>query len=388
MEIIITEEQAKRLAGQSIGKCDVLDKVNDNVLSNSPFLPSDSIIDFKKNVIRNRYYQILSALSKYEDLQSIKSLDTAKTALSQLTNNAKKIEEPLQEQLETVCKTVMSEIFNQGEENVNFTPTLVGKVQPANGFRVEPQDGEEIEYQDMSEVGEIGREIEKRRIINAIIEGGAHEIFANCDSWISMVHRLNNELPILYTKILLLRDLVLFLDDSKIDSKNVESTGIAEVIFNGEGNKPDIDVQAILFPYLLEQSIKGFLELFASNGLPDDKNQAMYVLAQTECLNSERWYQRFGVPMWQLLFDGLTLDTNNVPHYIMNLSMQPSSELEGTLQEIFAHTKAGMVAAKELFDKAVHDSDYSAFEDSIIKRNHDYECAEELSIEDIDRLSI
>lgn len=368
MKIYLSEEQVERLS-KPFTINPSLFKNEKDLLSNSKFLPSNSIFDVKTKILKNRFNELKSAIKGFSSFKGFTNVEGIKNELNALTTKCAKIEEKHKKALQDLVIDVVNDLFKIPEGTVLLNAELLPLIKPSRKIRIRPEYGEHFEYETISAIEDISKEIEKRILVNSLIEGGAFELFSKSDELISKLHRIEPELPILYQKILYLHEILLFLEDIEYTEDNFDVNGFVEVIFGNDVNKTQINSYGKLFPFLFIETVKGLLQLFASHGLPDDKKIAMFVLKQTEFLNAESWYKRYGVNLWKLLFANNKIDTELIPHYMMNFSMLGYDDMLERLPEIFSGARIGEDFRKELIDNAKRSFDYDKFEDEIILRN-------------------
>jgi hypothetical protein len=56
---------------------------------------------------------------------------------------------------------------------------------------------------------------------------------------------------------------------------------------------------------MLCESIRGFIELFSSHGLPEKKTSAEYVMKKCACVEAEYWNMVLGPEMWNMFVSSL-----------------------------------------------------------------------------------
>jgi hypothetical protein len=74
-----------------------------------------------------------------------------------------------------------------------------------------------------------------------------------------------------------------------------------EKISFAEDGTPIITVEAVNFPTLLHEVIKGVVELIATLALPDDKPMVNYIYDMADYAMAEMWYLRLGPVFWERL---------------------------------------------------------------------------------------
>ena len=81
------------------------------------------------------------------------------------------------------------------------------------------------------------------------------------------------------------------------------------------------NVNAIIFPILLTESIRGMLELSASFGLPDGSDLSIKVMKIADSLEYEPWDMRLGPSFFTTIFSKINeLDTKDLPFIFKGFS--------------------------------------------------------------------
>ena len=116
------------------------------------------------------------------------------------------------------------------------------------------------------------------------------------------------------------------------------------------------------------------MELFASHGLPEKRDMALYVVKKSDFLMAEPWDMRLGPILWQYLLDSFDseLDTKMIPNIINIIVKLPCEEFFKLMREIFGKTKKSKKVMKLISDKVKHDIELSDFNDDLDKKREYY----------------
>jgi hypothetical protein len=125
----------------------------------------------------------------------------------------------------------------------------------------------------------------------------------------------------------------------------------------------------MLFPILLFESIKGFMELFVSEGLPDNISQAQRVVDKADILEEEPWDMRFGDGMWKLITNGNEIKMKSIPEFMNLVSQLNSNEIISLLKELSHNTKRGRLIMSNIIKKADYSTEYAKFSYDLSNRN-------------------
>lgn len=339
---------------------------NTSLGDNSVF-PPDEDISFEYRIIKKRYHEIMERLNSSE----FKGIDTA-TAVALLTKLIKKCkerEEPIKENLVKVCENTITKLFNTPLDCVVLNCELVDKIHPRRAFQLTPEGREkrQFDFEDLLDFDNVSKVILKRRFINSLTLGGAYKM-SSSKYFLDEIYELDGELPSMYDKIRLLSDFLLFSKEEKITDEHPMQGSCVEVELGAVGEKTVINAQGIIFPFLLNEVIRGFIELFASHGLPKDNAKASYIISQSDFLLAEPWDLRFGVELWDIVC-GDVEDTKLIPYYFMDICEMQVDEFNEKLKEVLAQTKQGKSFQNSLLQSAQHDFEYNEFVRTVQLKN-------------------
>ena len=296
--------------------------------------------------------------------------------LSKAITLAQKREEANRDELEKLCFDVLSELFHFPEDAFDLEFHLVNEIDPTKSFAVFPEPSN-IEQQTSSEdIRALDEEIQKRRIIDAICVGGAMRISNKAlEMCLSELFKIDEELPHLYSKIMKLNEFYLFLSEVKNTDHEHNQAGYTEVILQSEDAPASIKVEGIVFPILLNECVKGILELVASFGLPDNEDAASQITKVADALSYEPWDMRIGPALFDSIFKQVDdLDTTDIPYILPQIVELNSRDFLMLVNECVSGTEKGAEIVQKLARKGLHDKEYDSFENDMLSRQS---CEEE-----------
>jgi hypothetical protein len=154
-----------------------------------------------------------------------------------------------------------------------------------------------------------------------------------------------------------------------ISEQNKKQSGISYLTIGNENTKNKVISQAEIFPVLLYESIRGFLEMFAAYGLPSSKQECAYVMSKADFINAEPWDMRMGPELWDYLMDAFdNPETQDLPMILTILFSQRTEKFNNMLQEIFGKTKTAQTIAQKILQKAYSDIEADDFEELMKKK--------------------
>ena len=372
--IYITEEIAKEIS--KISKpIEELPSDIKNVLKNHktslgthPSFPPEEEISFDMIVTQKRFEEVCK---KIKDLElGDYSIGNIKKLLQETIDYCKEIENNFKERLENICYNYIIDLFKVPEGLVAFECRLVENV---DSDKAQFKDKESIEFENIRHRIRLHDAVYKRRIINAIITGGATRLSVISKNLIGELYELCPELPLLYKKINILNDYLLFTKNNMgMSEKNKKQSGISYLTIGNETTKNKIMVEAEIFPILLHESIRGFLEMFAAYGLPSSKKECVYVMSKADYINAEPWDMRMGPALWDYLMDAFdNPESQTLPMLLTVLFSQRTEKFNLLLQEIFGETKRGKMLVGKILDKVNGELEFDDFEELMHKKQTD-----------------
>ena len=355
---------------------DIVDALNRHSTSigNNPAIPDIFDVPFLLKIANKRFDETKNTLT---DLGSIDDFEDTEiqTMLSKLIAKCKEIERPFRNELEKICLNYVIDLFDVPDETVEVDLNLVDKVDlDKASIILDPIDGDDdFEYETVDDAKSIMGEVYKRRLLDALCMGESMCISSDIDSYCDKIEKLSPELCNLYYKIIALNNYALFMkEDIGMTDKKTLQIGTFELSLGDEDTLPRISAQGEIFPILLSETIRGFLELFISHGLPSDKRTAMYVIGKSDFLKAEPWDMRLGPSLWEILqssFNDIT--TQELPYLLRGLSSLDIDRFNFLMKEVFAKTKKGKAIMSKLCGKAKNEIQYDKFTDKMTKLKTD-----------------
>lgn len=370
----------------------LFDKIKNHksFLGDNAAFPPEEDYPFDYKVLKSRYIQVCENIENLH-LESLE-YDFLLNLLSKLIKECREIEKPIKANLCKLCENIVIDLFKIPEETVNLTCELVGKIQPKkNSYRTLPETSEnrKFDFEDMEDFHNVSKVILKRRLINSLIQGASYTYSTSYDTYINHIYKLDKRLIDLYDKITIINDYLLFAKEVKIDDKNPMQSAYVEVELGMNGERTNITSQGLIFPFLLMETIRGFFELFASHGLPEDNNKALYIIKQSDFLSAEPWDLRMGVGLWH--FIGKEVDNTQVlPYLFSTICEMKVDDFNTFLQEVFAQTKLGKKQLRELIDDSHHEYNRNDFLNTMKKKNDEKALIEDgdFTLEELDDFTL
>ena len=334
---------------------------NKTSLGEHPSFPPDEEEKFLVYLLDD-YYNEISNSVEIDDEEIIKQ------DLQKLISQCKKIESSNKSALENLCINVLNSIFDIPEETIEINCKLVQSVDVSKQ-RVVPEKTTNYTFDDIADMDYLTQEIYKRRMLNALVVGASMFYANHIDFYVQELFKINPELPSLYKKILDLNSKLLYLQKDSLSTNKNTDGGKVDVTISSYDSKVSVNAEGIIFPILLEETIKGILEVAIAHGLPQDRKKALYVTKKSDFKLAEVWDMRIGVPLWlniMSLFDDIEidiLDNSMVNFFFFEISQMECDEFNNFLKNVFKHTNKGKMDLENLSLNIIHDKELDDFND-------------------------
>lgn len=345
---------------------------NKTSLGNNPSIPDIFDEPFLLRMAENGFKDCKNKLKSIGEITEVNETEL-EPALAKLIQKCIEIETPYRAELEKACLNYVIDLFEIPDETVDITMSLSDSVDTSKVSAAVDPSKDTTEYNSVDDAMNIKGEIYKRRLLNVLCVGAAMRLSENYSFFENEINKINPELTNLYNKITSLNNYLLYTkDDFGITDKTKMQIGIVEVSLTNEDNKPKIDAQGVIFPILLMETIKGFMELFISHGLPSDLNIATSIIGKTDFLKAEPWDMKFGPLLWDLFSDSFNdIGTIELPYLIKRVSKLPVDKFNFLMKEVFAKTKKGKELMTNISHKSKKDIEYDKFVDKMAKMKQD-----------------
>ena len=345
-------------------------------LGNNPAFPDIFDKPFIYTISQKRFEETKHALKEIGEINDVEESDIP-SALVRLIQKCKEIEKPFRTQLERICFNHIVDLFGVPEESVDILMELKDEVDlNRESIILDPIDGngdDGLEFNDVNDALSIKDEVYKRRLLDTLCMGGAMSMSSNIESYENQINQINPSLCDLYNKILSLNNYLMFTKENlDMTDENKMQLGTVEVSLGMRDEKPKIESQGVIFPVLLSESIRGFLELFISHGLPKNRERAMAVIGKADYLKAEPWDMRLGPSLWTLFSNSFNdINSTDLPYLLKGISSLSIDNFNYLMKEVFAKTKKGRLIMSKLSQRAKNDAEYDKFVDKMdkIKQN-------------------
>lgn len=364
--------------------------------------------NFQELLASERYREVIAKVQEYTGRQvsmdGVGGVMPLQQAMLQSYQNIAQTEMAHREELEQLAIEVVKEEMKLPEDAFQWDVKIVGMGEvDMEGMEMgnqEQEQGEDDEVAVENEV-EIAAELEnldlekgKRRLINSIIQGSAMKGYY-------MYHNVAERLQEITGSDTLIRDygIMMSVNDTmywqlpdemmNMAMQGGGAAGSEEVDRNTE--PPTIKARGVNFPVLVHEIIKGVMEIFAVQGLPDD-GSAQDVIASEDTLEKEVWDIRLGPSIWskirEMFPEEILLDDNLKE--LQNFLLLAIFKLEARnflvfVKEVLSGSERGQNMMNQLMDgvRASFNDEEDNTEEIQELQNEIQEAAEETDDEDL-----
>lgn len=315
-------------------------------LSKHPIFPETQGFSFEEEIMGERFTEVVNRYKRAFDVENINNSECVSNMMP-LVYETMGIEAKHKKALIELAIKMVREEYDMGEDVVEIRAELTDEIN-MQGTKKNPLPVKlQTEFDNHDAMVNANKEIFKRRFLNAMSQGAAKK----CNHMFHMVDdELTNIEPRLanrYSKMMAAADYMYYIIPKM---ENGINGGIVRVQFPTPSNpKAVIHAQAMVFPVLIHEIVKGVMELLSAHGLPKDRKTGEYVINQADYLAAEPWDMRIGPGIWGRFTSAIDPNDFHLKHQIYcELAALPVDEFNVKMREIMANTKEGKAIIKEI----------------------------------------
>ncbi len=356
-----------------------------------PDVDRDGIPDtFEELIASKRFRDVVEKVKHYTGVQNVspQSFMQLQQMLMGAVQNVFRVEAANKEALEELAVKMVREEMSIPEDALQFDAKIVGMGEiDAGGMNTsseEQQKQQNIEQQmkaeeeAAAEFEDFDIEKQKRRFLNQLIQGASkkgHYMFHLVEE---ELNKIDPNLINLYGVMMSINDLVYWImpdQTTMMMAQSGESMAGKEEV-DPETDPPTIKARGISFPVLVHELIKGVMEVLATQGLPDDPNQAQMVMDAEDTLTSEVWDLRLGPVIWEKFRDSYPSKLSNddmieIQNYLFSeFARMEATDMFRLSKEILSGTPEGKQEMEDLVQGIIDQLSQEDYEDSV---STDYE---------------
>jgi hypothetical protein len=341
-------------------------------LGKHPIFPEGDECSFEEKIVGDRFNEIVKRYKRTYEVDNVDEQELIASSIL-LLNNVNKLESTHKNELEKLAIKMIREEYDMDEDVVEIHAKLVDSVNSEGTKKNKKPISVNIDFDNHEQITNLKDEVYKRRFMNALIQGASMK----CNNMFHMVEDelidIDPKLPNKYAKLMASADYMYFIIPN---ISNGIKGGMVKVKFPTKDNpKAIIYAEAMVFPVLINELVKGVMELLSAHGLPKDKNMGQYVIDKADFLDAEPWDMRIGPGLWTRFVNMIDVDDFNLKHHILvDLVSLPVKEFNIKMREIMANTKEGKKIIKDIVDNIKEEFKQDEFNESmnaIIDKNDD-----------------
>jgi hypothetical protein len=308
-------------------------------LGQHPAIPEGDESSYEQKIMGERFNEVVN---RYKRNHECDTIDNEKLILGMMpiVHESMAIEAKHKRRLEELAERMVREEYNMGKDIVEIHAELTPNITLMPEKKNKTPMPVEMEFENHAQMTNARDEVYKRRFLNAMTQGAAKK----CNHMFHMVDEeltnMDPRLPSRYAKMMSAADYMYYVIPKM---ENGVTGGVVKVVFPNKKNpKAQIYVQAMVFPVLIHELVKGVMELLSAHGLPKDKNVGNYVLNKADYLEAEPWDMRLGPALWGKFTEAIGADNFDLKHHIYSeMAALPVNEFNMKMREVLAGTKEG-----------------------------------------------
>lgn len=322
-------------------------------LGKHPIFPEGDESNFEEKIMGERFNEVSKRYKRAFDSEAIDNNKVLKE-LMPLVYETMGLEASNKKELEKLAIKMIREEYDMDESVVEIHAELTPNIDMLGTKKNAKPITVEMEFKNHDDMVNANEEVYKRRFLNAMTQGAAKK----CNHMFHMVDdeltEMNPRLPNKYSKMMAAADYMYYVIPAMHDD-NVGSVngGVVRVQFPSKDNpKAVIYAQAMVFPVLIHELVKGVMELLSAHGLPKNKKVGEFVINKADFLAAEPWDMRIGPALWERFTKLIELDDFHLKHHIYSeLASLPVREFNMKMREIMAGTKEGKKIISEIVNE-------------------------------------
>lgn len=336
-------------------------------LGKHPIFPHGDEVNFEQKIMGQRFSDVAKRYKRAHDVYSINN-DSVIKELMPLVHETMGLEAKHKKALEKLAEQMIREEYDMDKDVVEIHAELTENINMVGTKKNPKPMPVDMQFKNHDELVNANEEVYKRRFLNALTQGAAKK----CNHMFHMVDdeltEMDPRLPNKYSKMMASADYIYYVVPKMEEGVN---GGIVKVQFPTKDNpKAIIYAQAMVFPVLIHELVKGVMELLSAHGLPKNKKVGEYVINKADFLAAEPWDMRIGPALWERFTETIEPDDFKLKHHIYTeLASLPVREFNVKMREIMAGTKEGKKIVKEIVKSVKKDFAEDEFNEAMQEVN-------------------
>lgn len=308
-------------------------------LGKHPIFPDGDESTFEEKIMGERFSEVAKRYKRAFDVNSVDNKEVMKEMMP-MVYETMGLESKHKKALSKLAEEMIRQEFDMSKDVVEIHAELTPEINMVGTKKNPKPMTSEMQFKNHDEMVNAKDEVYRRRFMNAMIQGAAKK----CNHMFHMVDDeltdLDPRLPNKYAKMMAAADYMYYIIP---EMENGVNGGVVRVQFPTASNpKAVIYAQAMVFPVLIHELVKGVMELLSAHALPKNKRLGEYVINKADFLAAEPWDMRMGPGLWGRFTNMIEPDDFHLKHHIYTeLASLPVREFNIKMREIMACTKEG-----------------------------------------------
>jgi len=336
-------------------------------LGKHPAIPEGDENNFEQKIMGKRFSEVVNRYKRAFDVEDIENSQLMMQMMP-MVHETMALEAKHKKDLENLAEKMIREEYDMSEDVVEIKAKLSPNIMLEGTKKHPTPKSNDYQFESHEDIVNAKGEVYKRRFLNAMIQGAAkktnHMFHMVDDELTNMDPRLLNR----YSKVMSAADYMYYIIPKM---ENGTNGGVVKVTFpTAENPKAIIEAEAMIFPVLIHELVKGVMELLSGHGLPKDKKLGDYVIDKADFLAAEPWDMRIGPALWDRFTDCIEADDFHLKHHLYTeLASMPVKEFNENMQEILAGTNKGKKVVKKIMDSVKQELKEEEFNEAIKELN-------------------
>jgi hypothetical protein len=331
---------------------------NDTPYHSIPSIPSGT---FLKDISSSRFQYLLKLLERYSHIR-VRTVSDIAQGMMALLQDIQRTESEYIPALEDLAISIVKDLYGI-EDEIEFDAKIERVVNnDSTGGKIKNLSSPEVNVEEQLTTNiDLSLESAKRRFINGLIQGAAINSLHAFHLVKRMLDRIDPSLTDKYALFSIFTELgywvtpPLVLPPNSEDESDIPAPvgGMVRVDLSGE--VPKIIARAVNFPILVQELVKGVMELISMHGLPEDEKLRNEVLSQADSLEDESWDIRFGPEIWKKILTSIDGEINNRALSILyyKLVQMPSPEFHDFINRLLKKDKNAIESLNNMYRESL-----------------------------------
>ena len=336
-------------------------------LGTHPIFPESDESHFEEKLMSKRFADVLKTFKRHHGTE-IADLQSFYQEQGQMLMGTVQIEKQHKEELEQLAINLVRDEYDIDESEVEIIAKLTTDFSQLeinkNPPKLTPDADSESKFDSHAELVKANGEVYKRRFINAMIQGSAKKVNHMFHMVDTELQDMDPQLPHNYSKIMSGADYAYMMEDG--NTPKIAGGGVSVEFPKSEGDIPKITAEAMTFPVLIHELVKGVMEILSAHGLPKEPGVAKYAMGKADFMNAETWDMRLGPPIWEKFLESIPPEHFALKHHVyIELVALPVDEFNEVMREIMLGTRSGKAKVQEIIDEVIDELKSDEFDDAM-----------------------